>query len=242
MPLLAHLGELRKRLLLSLAGLAAGVAVCLVFAGPLYGLVAAVIDPFLTAGPLVYTNPADPVLLYVKVAFVGGLFAASPFIFFQLWLFVAPGLEPREKRVALAFSCCAALLFIGGGLFAYFLALPVSLRFLLGVAGPFRPMITITGYFDLALALIAGCGLVFEIPVLVFFLSVLGLVTGRTLLRRFPHAVFVIGVVAAVITPTTDMITMIVFMIPMVALYAVGIVIAFVFGKKRKTTDNTDED
>jgi sec-independent protein translocase protein TatC len=239
MPLMAHLGELRKRLILSLIGLAAAVIACLVFAGPLYGLVAAVIAPFLKTSPLIYTSPSDPVFLYVKVALIAGVFVASPFIFLQLWLFIAPGLTKREKRIALCFAGFAALLFLGGGAFGYFLALPLSLRFLLSVAGPFQPMITITGYFDLALAIVLGCGLVFEIPVLIFFLTVLGLVTGKFLIRHFHYAVFIIAVIAAVITPTTDMVTMIVFMIPMIALYAVGTAVAFVFGKKDKGRDKT---
>ena len=231
MPLLGHLEELRKRIAVSAVGVAVGFAACWSYADRIFGLMQ---QPIIQAlrhhglgGGLVYLNPTEPFSLYLEVALGAGLFVASPFVFYQLWLFVAPALYRHEKRYVLPFVLSAAGLFIGAGLFGYKLVYPASLDFLIGYGRLFQPMITIGEYTKLFLTIIIGLGLIFEIPILVFFLALMRVITARWMWRNAPYSILAIFVVAAIITPTRDIMNMCLFATPMIALYAISIGVAW---------------
>lgn len=231
MSLLAHLEELRKRIIFSLVGVCVGFLSCWSFADRIFRLMQ---QPIIRAlrhhglgGGLVYLNPTEPFNLYLEVGLVAGLFAASPFVFYQFWLFVAPGLYRKEKRYILPFLISTVGLFITGAVFGYRMVYPASLDFLIGYGHLFQPMITIGEYTKLFLTIIVGLGLVFEMPIVVFFLALMRLITARWMWRNLRYSVLAIFVIAAIVTPTTDILNMCLFATPMVALYGVSIGIAW---------------
>lgn len=238
MPFLAHLEELRKRIIFSILGILVGFLLCWSLADRLFGFVQ---QPIIQAlrhhgigGGLVYLNPTDPFNLYLGVALVLGLFAASPFVFYQFWLFVAPGLYRTEKRYVLPFLVSTVGLFLAGGLFGYKMVYPASLDFLIGYGERFQPMITIGEYTKLFATIIIGLGLMFEMPILVFFLALLRVLTAGWMWRNLRYSVLVIFIVAAVITPTADILNMCLFAAPMMVLYAISIGVAWLGGARRE--------
>jgi sec-independent protein translocase protein TatC len=237
MPFLAHLEELRRRIIFSILGILVGFLLCWSFADRLFGLMQ---QPIIQAlrhhgigGGLVYLNPTEPFNLYLMVALVLGLFAASPFVFYQLWLFIAPGLYRAEKRYVLPFLISTVGLFLAGGLFGYKMVYPASLDFLIGCGERFQPMITIGEYTKLFATIIIGFGLMFEMPILVFFLALMRVITAGWMWRNLRYSILVIFVVAAVITPTADILNMCLFAAPMVALYAISIGVAWLVRSPR---------
>lgn len=238
MPLLTHLEELRKRLIFSVLGILVGFISCWSYADRIFGLMQQPVIGALRhhgiSGGLVYLNPTEPFNLYLYVALVGGLFAASPFVFYQLWLFIAPGLYRTEKRYILPFLLSTVGLFIAGGLFGYKMVYPTSLEFLIGYGQRFRPMITIGEYTRLFVTIIVGLGLIFEMPILVFFLALMRLITARWMWRNLRYSILVIFIVAAIVTPTADVLNMCLFAAPMIALYALSIGVAWVVNSARK--------
>ncbi|HEY7854814.1 MAG TPA: twin-arginine translocase subunit TatC [Terriglobales bacterium] len=239
MSFLQHLEELRRCIFRALIGVVLAFFFCFAYADRIYGFMEKPISAILKAHGLdqhlVYFNPIDPFNLYVKLGLIAGLFLASPWVLYQVWRFIAPGLYPRERRYVVPFVLFTSLLFILGGAFAYFYAFPIALNFLIGYAHRFTPQININEYFDLFATVVLGLGLIFELPTLIFFLSLLGIVSARFLIKNFRYAVLVIFVLAAIITPTADFTTMIVFAAPMIGLYVLGIGIAYIFGKDRRT-------
>ena len=238
MPLLAHLEELRKRIIFSVLGVLGGFLACWSYADRVFGLMQ---QPIIEAlrhhgigGGLVYLNPTEPFNLYLEIGFVAGLFAASPFVFYQLWLFIAPGLYRKEKRYVLPFLLSTVGLFVAGGLFGYKMVYPASLDFLIGYGLRFQPMITIGEYTKLFLTIIIGLGLIFEMPNLVFFLALMQVITARWMWRNLRYSILAIFVVAAMVTPTTDILNMCLFAAPMVALYAISIGVAWLVNSTRK--------
>jgi sec-independent protein translocase protein TatC len=238
MPLLAHLQELRKRIIVSVVGVLVGFLSCWSFADRIFGLMQQPIVHALRhhgiGGGLVYLNPTEPFNLYLEVAFVAGLFAASPFVYFQLWLFIAPGLYRKEKRYVLPFLLSTVGLFMAGGLFGYKMVYPASLDFLIGYGQSFQPMITIGEYTKLFVTVIIGLGLIFEMPILVFFLALMRLITARWMWRNLRYSILVIFTIAAIVTPTADILTMCLFAAPMVALYAISIGVAWLVNSTRE--------
>jgi sec-independent protein translocase protein TatC len=237
MPFLAHLEELRRRIILCILGIIIGFLLCWSFADRLFGLMQ---QPIIQAlrhhgigGGLVYLNPTEPFNLYLMVALVLGLFAASPFVFYQFWLFIAPGLYRTEKRYVLPFLVSTVGLFLAGGLFGYKMVYPASLDFLIGYGERFQPMITIGEYTKLFATIIIGFGLMFEMPVLVFFLALMRVITAGWMWRNVRYSILAIVVLAAVITPTADILNMCLFAAPMVALYAISIGVAWLVRSPR---------
>jgi len=238
MSFLEHLEELRRRLFLSAVGILVGFFVCFYYADAIYGkmekpLVKVLADQGLNQ-KLVYLNPIEPFNLYVKLALIAGLFLTSPWILYQVWLFISPGLYRRERRWVVPFVLFTSGLFIAGGVFAYSYAFPMALKFLISYGHRFTPQITINEYFELFATVVLGLGLVFELPTLIFFLAILGIVNAKFLLRNFRYAVLIIFVLAAAITPTADITTMMVFAAPMLVLYLMSVGIAYLFGKDRR--------
>lgn len=234
MSLLSHLEELRRRILFSVVALFVAFVVCWAFARPIFAVLERPIRRFLPEGEaLTFINLSDPFMLYIKVAFLAAVFFASPVLLWQVWLFIRPALYKSERRLAGPFIIFTTLFFLAGGYFGYEVAFPMVVHFLLGVGEDFRQMVTVQAYFRMMSKILLGLGIVFELPVLIFFLARLGLVTAGLLLRWFRWAVLAIFVIAAIITPTPDVATQTVFAVPMLVLYLLGIVIAWIFGKKR---------
>jgi len=238
MSFLQHLEELRRCIFRALVGVVLAFFVCFYYADQIYGFMEAPITAILKAHglnqKLVYFNPIDPFNLYVKLALIAGLFVASPWVLYQVWVFISPGLYPRERRFVIPFVLFTSALFILGGYFAYRFAFPLALNFLIGYAHRFTPQININEYFDLFATVVLGLGLIFELPTLIFFLSLLGIVDAKFLIRNFRYAVLIICILAAAVTPTADLTTMLVFAAPMLGLYILGIGIAYIFGKDRR--------
>jgi len=238
MSFLEHLEELRRRVIYSLLSVVAGFSVAWYFAERIFDLMQRPIVEALRNHKmdekLVYLNPTEPFNLYLKVGLVAGLFLASPLVLYQVWLFISPGLYRREKRYVLPFLVFTVGLFLAGGYFGYRLVYPAALDFLLGYGEQFRPMITVGEYTDLFLTVILGLGLVFEMPVLVFFLALMGVVDAGFLWRNLRYAVLVIFMLAALLTPTTDIVNLCIFAAPMIALYLLSIGIAWLVHPKRR--------
>jgi sec-independent protein translocase protein TatC len=239
MGFIEHLEELRKRIVYSI------IAIVICFAGCWFGasrLVDIMQKPIIEVlhkngqpESLVYQHPVDPFNLYVKVAGVAGLFVASPFVLYQVWLFIAPGLYRNEKRYVAPFMLSSVSLFLAGGYFAYRIVLPKALDFLIDFGKQFRPMITIEEYTSLFVTLIVGMGVIFEMPIVVFFLALMGIVSAGFMWRNIRYAILGIFIVAAIITPTPDVVNMCIFAAPMVALYMLSIAVAwFVHPEQRK--------
>lgn len=231
MGFLDHLEELRKRIVYSIAAVIAGFFICWFSAARLVGIMQKPIIEVLHKNGqpemLVYQHPVDPFNLYLKVAGVAGLFVASPFVLYQLWLFIAPGLYRNEKRYVMPFMASSVGLFLAGGYFGYRVVLPKALEFLIDFGKQFRPMITIEEYTSLFTTLIVGMGAIFEMPILVFFLALMGIVSPGWMWRNIRYSILGIFVVAAIITPTPDIVNMCIFAAPMVGLYVLSIGIAW---------------
>jgi sec-independent protein translocase protein TatC len=233
MSFLDHLEELRKRLIISIIAVVVAFFVCWNYAQVIYGKLQ---EPLLKVLPpgdkLAFTRLTGPFFLYMKVAFYAGLFLAAPVILLQLWLFIAPGLYKRERGYAAPFIIFASLFFIGGGLFGFKIILPGTCAFFVETGRQFKQMITIDDYFSFASMIVLAAGLIFETPILIFFLARLGIVTPAFLMRKFKYAVVLAFIIAAVITPTPDMVTQTALAVPMIVLYLLGVAVAYFFGKK----------
>jgi sec-independent protein translocase protein TatC len=233
MSFLDHLEELRKRLLISFAAIGAGFFVCWSYADRLYALLQRPLTAALPPGDrLAYTRLIAPFFLYMKVAFFAGIFVASPIILLQLWLFISPGLYRRERRYAVPFILMATFFFLCGGYFGWRVLLPATCGFFVETGKNFKQMITIDDYFSFSTMLILSAGLVFETPILIFFLARLGIVTPAFLMQKFKYAIVLAFIIAAIVTPTPDMVTQTALAIPMILLYLLGVAIAYFFGKK----------
>jgi sec-independent protein translocase protein TatC len=232
MSFLEHLEELRKRIIYSLIAVTVGFFACWNYHEFIFRYVQRPVMEALQrngmAEKLVYLNPTEPFNLYLKVAFLAGLFVTSPFVLYQVWLFISPGLYRNEKRYVLPFMFSTVFLFLGGGLFAYKMVYPAALNFLIDYGKQFQPMITIGEYTDLFLTIMLGMGLIFEMPILVFFLSMMGIVSPRWMWHNVRYSILVIFIVAAILTPTTDILNMCLFAAPMVALYILSIGVAWI--------------
>lgn len=246
MSFLEHLEELRRRIIYSLIAVGVGFALCWNYAGRIYDLMQKPIIQVLQANKLpdklVVLGPTDAFNLYIKIGLMAGVFVASPFVLYQLWMFISPGLYRKEKRYVLPFMISTILLFLTGGLFGYKIVFPAALDFLIQTSLQFNPMITVTEYTDLFLVVLLGLGIVFELPIVIFFLALMGVVTARWMWRNLRYAILVIFIIAAVLTPTTDILNMCIFAGPMVALYILSIGIAwFVHPRQRRARSSRNQ-
>lgn len=243
MSLLEHLEELRRRLIYSVLAIVAAFFFCWNYADRIFKYMQAPIMQALRAHKmeetLVYTNPIDPFNLYLKIGLIAGIFLASPFVLYQVWLFISPGLYRHEKRYVVPFMVSTVGLFVAGGLFGYKMVYPGALDFLIGYGSQFKPLITIHEYTNLFMTIILGLGIVFELPVLVFFLAMMGIVSAGWLWRNVRYSILVIFIIAAVITPTTDILSMCIFAAPMVVLYFVSIGVAWLVHPSRRKRART---
>jgi|SRR5271166_4020411 len=239
MGFLDHLEELRKRIVYSVVSVAVGTGICWTYHERIYGVMQRpIMDALHSQGlpeKLVYLNPIDPFNLYLKVSMLAGLFLTSPFVLYQVWMFISPGLYRNEKKYVLPFMVSTITLFTLGGYFGYRVAYPRALDFfVVRFNGQFQPMITINEYTQLFLSIVAGLGLIFEMPILVFFLAFLGIMTPSFMIKNFRYAILVMFILAAVVTPTPDIVNMCIFAAPMIALYALSIAVAWLVHPKQR--------
>ena len=241
-PLTSHLQELRKRLVLSFIAVAAGFVLCYAFSQDLFDILC---KPLLkvmpSGGSLIFTSVAEAFFTYMKVAFIAGFILTSPFVLFQVWAFVAPGLYRNEKRYVIPFVAAGSFFFALGILFAYFVAIPVGFKFLLGYATDFiKPMQSMKEYLSFSIKFLLAFGLVFEFPVVLVLLARIGVVDAKTMARHRKYAILLIFIFAAVMTPP-DFISQLLMAIPLMGLYELSIILSKIFGKKTKPSPSTSE-
>jgi sec-independent protein translocase protein TatC len=235
MSFLEHLDELRKRLMWAISALFGGFLIALFFIDTIFGFIMRPLAATLPAGrKMIYTEPTEAFLLQLKVAALAGVVISAPAVMWQLWLFIAPGLYRREKRLALPFIVSTSLLFVAGAAFNHYVVFPIAFTFLGSFTKDYMEfMPRITPVFSLYSQLLLAFGIIFQMPVLVFTLARLGLVTAGFLWKNTKYAVLIIFVISAVITPTSDVVTQTLMAAPMLVLYVVSIGIAWLFGKKQ---------
>ena len=234
MTFLEHLSDLRKRIFFSFIAIIIGIIPSWIFSKDMFNILAIPAYKYLPEEELLtYIKLTDPFMLYIKVAFLTSMFFMSPFIFYQFWMFVAPGLYKKEKKYAIPFVFFSSFFFVGGALFAFFVVFPWAVRFFLNMGSEFKAMITIDKYFSLVLRFHLGIAVVFELPTLTFFLARMNIVTAKWMIKKFKYAVLAIFIIAAIITPTPDPIIQSIVAVPLLALYGLSILIALIFGKKK---------
>ena len=239
MSFLEHLDELRRRLVYSAYALLASCFVTFWFWKPMYLYAVSYFNAY--GGQLIFNQPMSGFMFSLKLSALGGVVLASPFLFSQLWLFVAPGLYAKEKRVVIPFVLSSSALFGGGVWFAHRIAFPSMLQFFATYEmGGMKYFPTLEAIFGLYVKVVLGLGLIFQMPILVFFLARFGMLTAGFMLRKFKYAVLIIFVIAAVITPTGDPVNLMVFAAPMLALYVLSIGVAWLFGKKKREADSRE--
>jgi len=241
MSFLEHLEELRRRIIHALLGVAVAFALSLTFSPQLWTLVCQPAAQALRSlgyePTLAQITPMEVFnVIWFKLPIVCSIFLSSPWILYEVWAFVSPGLYRRERRMAAPFILCSAGLFLLGGCFAYFVVFRFGLTFLLGLGrgNYIKPMVSVTEYFDLFVNVTLGVGLVFELPVLIFFLTLLRIVTPGFLVRHSRYAILIIFIIAAVVTPTPDIFNMMLFAVPMCLLFYVGIFAGYLLTLRRE--------
>jgi sec-independent protein translocase protein TatC len=242
MPFLQHLEELRARIIKALWGFGAIFLLCMFFSYPLFRIVErpgliALRNTGIPGAHFVQTNVMESFsIIWVWTPVVAALFLGSPWILWQAWAFISPGLFPREKKWAVPFLLSTAGLFIAGGLFGYFVAFPYSMSFLFGVGSPAEilPLITIDDYFDKFVDVLLGIGVGFELPMLIFFLSLLRVVSPSFLLNHSRYAIIGILIIASAVTPSVDAFTMTLFAVPMCMLFFLGIFASYLLVLRRE--------
>jgi sec-independent protein translocase protein TatC len=252
MTIWEHLDELRSRIVKMIFAFLVGAGIAWWHKEFLLGLLT---TPFVIAWEaskvpgkpeLVFLSPAAAFLAYVRLSAVAGLVAALPIMLYQVWAFVAPGLYSREKRLAIPFVVSSCGLFAGGGYFGWKVAFPIAFQFLLGISGPIgtalvvKPTVTIGDYLDFMTNMLLAFGLMAELPVLSFFLSVAGLITHKHLIKFFRYFIVLAFVIAAVVTPP-DPLSQLLLAVPLVLLYVVSIGVAFVFSRRPKDDESQSD-
>jgi len=240
MSILEHLGELRSRLLRALTGFGVAFLLCMIFANPLWDLVQA---PGLAAfkqlgrGGFIAIDVMEQFsIIWMWTPLVAAIFLAAPWVIYQCWAFIAPGLYPSERKWAVPFIVCTAGLFIAGGLFAYFVVFRYALIFLLGIGGPLNvtPLISIELYFERFVNVMLGVAVTFELPVAIFFLTLVHLASPSFLVRNSRYATLAIVILAAVITPSPDAINLAMFAVSMILLYFLGVFASYALVMRRE--------
>jgi sec-independent protein translocase protein TatC len=255
-----HLEELRTRLKWSALALVGGMLSAYGFADFFFILLAQPLirawdEAGLGAPKIHFANPIEPFFTYLKISLIAGVFIASPIIFHQIWKFIAPGLYKHEKRWGIGFALASAVLFAGGACFGYFFVFPLAFKFFLGYARSnmgsmekllggavtvstqtfeLTPTLMMGEYFSLVWKLLLAFGLVFELPVLLLFLSVIGLVTYKSLWKFNRYFIVLAFIIGAVLTPGPDIISQILMAVPLVVLYNLSILISYLISRRRK--------
>ena len=241
-PFLSHLEELRRRLIFSAIAVGIGFVCCYAFAADLFELLLIPLKAKLPEGDrLIYTNLPEMFLAYLKTAFIAGILLSSPVIFYQLWKFVAPGLYQHEKKYGFSFVICSTILFVCGALFGYFIVFPFGFKFFLSYANEnIQALPSVKQYFGFATRLLLAFGVVFELPVIIFFLSRMGIVDVAFLRKKRKYAILLAFTMAAILTPP-DVITQCMMALPLIILYEIGVLVAWM-GESRKKKEKEEEE
>jgi len=244
MSFIEHLEELRRRILKALAGIGVAFLLCIIFTNELWRIASQPVIAALTQlglhSTLVFTTPMEAFsTIWVKLPLLAAVFLASPWVLYQLWAFISPALYENERGWAAPFILCTAGLFVTGGLFAYFVAFRYGLTFLLGIGRDLslQPMVTISEYLDLFVNMMIGMGVAFELPVLLFVLTLLHIVSPSFLLRNCRYAILGLTVIAAVISPTQDVVNLALIVVPLCLLYFLGVLGSYVVVLQRERRD-----
>jgi sec-independent protein translocase protein TatC len=238
-----HLEELRKRIIRGVIGIGVIFLVCLAFSETLFSFWAAPVIKLLPKdSSLVFTSLPDPFFVYLKVDFITALFVALPFILYQIWLFISPGLLEKERKLAVPFVFAATCLFFLGAAFAYFIVFPAAFKFFLGYStAELKPMIAIREYVSLVMVLMLSFGLVFETPIIIVFLGLLGVVDSAFLKKGRRYFIVLAFIIGAILTPTPDVINQSLMAIPLLLFYETGIFILGIIEKRRRREAEADE-
>jgi len=240
MSFLEHLDELRRRIIFAIISLAVAFVVCFTFSTQIYEfLIAPLMLALPEGGKLIATNPTEIFILYLKMSFFVSIFVASPAWLTQVWMFIAPGLYPNEKKFAIPFIVFGTAFFLLGASFSHYMVFPVAVNFLTTFGTDQIDInLKVSEVFSFYSRVILGTGLVFQIPTVVFLLSRIGLITPGFLWRNFKYAILTIFIVAAIITPP-DVVTQTLLAFPMIGLYLLSIGIAYVFGRERDKPEDS---
>lgn len=233
LPFTSHLAELRSRLIKSFIAVGIGFLISYIYVEEIFEfLMRPMIGALPPGSPIVFTTLTEGFFTYFKLALTAGVCLAFPVILYQLWRFIAPGLLEHEKRYALPFAVSATAFFIIGAAFCYYVVFPSTFRFLMSFSSDLlRPMPSMKEYLSFSSKMLLTFGLIFEYPLIVFFLARVGILKGAWLVSKRRYAIVLIFVISAVITPP-DVVSQILMALPMMALYELGIIIAGVVGKK----------
>jgi sec-independent protein translocase protein TatC len=242
MSLTEHLIELRKRLIRSVIILGIGFGVCYYYKDWIFDIITQPLTQVLPKNSyLIYTGLTEAFFVYMKLAFFASLIITSPFILYQIWKFISPGLLPKEKKYVVPFVLSSSLLFISGILFGYFIVLPPAFEFFVSFNNKYlQAMISFKDYLSLFVTFLLGFGLSFELPIFIFFLTKLGIVNAKMLSKQRKYAILVIFIVAAILTPSPDALSQILMAIPLLFLYEVSIFVARFAEKKKITPENNE--
>jgi sec-independent protein translocase protein TatC len=234
LPLTSHLQELRKRLIHSFIAIGVGFFVCYALKESLFDILATpLMNVMPKGGSLIFTSVAEAFFTYMKIAFIAGIILTSPFILYQVWAFVAPGLYQKEKRYVIPFVLGGSVFFAIGVLFGYYVAIPVGFRFLLGYATDFiKPMPSMKEYLSFTIKFLLVFGLVFEFPVVLVLLSKIGIIDAKMLARQRKYAILLIFIFAAAVTPSPDLISQLLMALPLMGLYELSILLSKLIRKK----------
>lgn len=239
LPLTAHLEELKKRLVRSLIGIGIGFGACYYYKEWLFKIIT---KPLMDVMPknshMIFTSLPEAFFTYLKISFFAALFLTAPFTLYQIWKFISPGLYPRERKYVVPFVLTSSLLFIGGVVFGYYLALPPAFGFFMEFSSDMlRPMFTMREYLSFALKLLLAFGVSFELPVFIFFMAKLGIVNSRMMSKQRRYAILIIFIAAAFLTPSPDAFTQIIMAVPLMILYELSIYVAKFAERKKKETN-----
>jgi sec-independent protein translocase protein TatC len=241
LPFTAHLEELRKRLITCFAAVGIGFLISYGFKEKLFYILSRPLISVLPPGDkLVFTGLPEAFFTYLKVSFLFGLILATPVILYQFWMFVAPGLYKNERRLLLPIVFLSSFFFIGGALFGYFIVFPFGFKFFLGFATEtIKPLPAMREYLGFSSKLLLAFGLVFELPLVITFLSRMGLITVDYLKKNRKYAILLFFVAAAILTPP-DVVTQVMMALPLMLLYEISIIGAKIFARKKPTKEQPD--
>jgi sec-independent protein translocase protein TatC len=241
-PFTSHLEELRKRLITSAIAIGVGAAVSFAFKEWLFNILVRPLIKVMEEGDtLIFTGLPEAFFTYLKVALLAGILVSSPVILYQFWMFVAPGLYKKERRLMAPIVLLSSFFFIGGALFGYFVVFPWGFKFFLGFATEtIRPLPSMKEYFAFSAKLLLAFGLVFELPLVLTFLAKLGIVSVSFLKKNRKYALLLFFIGSAILTPP-DVVTQVMMALPLMVLYELSIVGARIFGKKKSEVDETEK-
>jgi len=240
MTFLEHLDELRKRITHAVVALLVGFLIAFAFINSIVDFVYQRLAADIPGGAFIYTDPGEAFFIWIKIAAIAGLLISSPYVMWQVWLFIAPGLYANEKKLAVPFVVFASGLFISGAAFSHYVLFPLAWHFFASFSNEFIKFTPrVEPVFDLYVRLVLACGLIFQLPMLIFALARFGIVTAGFLVRNLKYAILIMFIAAAIITPDGSVVNQVVMAAPMVVLYILSIGVAWIFGKKRISDENT---